>query len=68
MTPVSDNVSGTAAWKVHVKLIWHRPAPIRNITKHIYLRFNGSCAKVTGGGGGTLLPPAPALPSANGGG
>lgn len=59
MTPLSDNVSANAAWQVHLKLIWHRPAPITNITKDLYLPFNGSC-------GSASLPAAPALPSANG--
>jgi hypothetical protein len=44
MTPLSDNVSGTADWQAHVKLIWHRPAPIKNVTKDLYLAFSGSCA------------------------
>jgi hypothetical protein len=54
-----------ASWKVHVKLIWHRPAPHRNITVDRYLRFNSNCVDATGTG--TLLPAAPAIPSANGG-
>ena len=40
----SDNLSERADWRVHVKLIWHRPAPIRNVTKDVYLPFNASCA------------------------
>lgn len=63
---LTDNVSGTAEWRVHVKLIWHRPAPIRNITKHFYYAFNGGCATTTGGGGGALPPPGGALPSGGG--
>jgi hypothetical protein len=43
----SDNVSGLRAWKVHLKLIWHRPAPVPNISKDLYLKFNGSCATGT---------------------
>ena len=61
----TDNKSGTAAWRLHVKLIWHRPAPIANVTKDVYLAFDSSCAPVTGGG--TIgLPAAPAVPSPNG--
>jgi hypothetical protein len=60
----TDNKSGTASWRLHVKLIWHRPAPIPNVTKDIYLRFDGSCAPITGG---ALPPPAAALPAPNGG-
>ena len=40
----SDNLSDRADWRVHVKLIWHRPAPISNVTKDFYLPFNASCA------------------------
>ncbi len=40
MRALTDNVSATADWQVHVKLIWHRPAPIRNVTKDLYLPFN----------------------------
>jgi hypothetical protein len=60
----TDNKSGTAGWRLHVKLIWHRPAPISNVTKDVYLPFNASCAPITGG---MLPPPAEALPSTNGG-
>lgn len=64
MTLLTDNVSGTASWKVHLKLTWHRPAPIRNISKDVYTTFSASCADTTG-----FLPgPAPALPSTNAGG
>lgn len=56
MTPLSDNLSGTADWRVHVKLIWHRPFPIKNITKNLYLPFNASCAIV---GGETAIPNRP---------
>lgn len=60
MNLTTDNVSGTASWRVHLKLTWHRPAPIRNISKDVYKSFRASCADVTGG----FLPgPAPALPS-----
>ena len=62
---MTDNKSGTAGWRLHVKLIWHRPAPISNVTKDVYLPFNASCAPITGGG--MLPPPAEALPSTNGG-
>jgi hypothetical protein len=48
----TDNKGGTASWRLHVKLIWHRPAPIRNVTKDVYLRFDGSCAPVTSAPGG----------------
>ena len=34
---------GSGDWKVHVRLIWHRPFPIRNVTKNIYLPFSSSC-------------------------
>ena len=34
---------GSGDWKVHVRLIWHRPFPIRNVTKNVYLPFSGSC-------------------------
>lgn len=64
ITMTTDNVSGTASWRAHIKLTWHRPAPIRNISVDVYKRFNASCADVTGG----FAPgPAPALPSPNGG-
>jgi hypothetical protein len=65
MRLVTDNKSGDASWKLHVKLIWHRPAPIPNVTRDVYLRFDGSCAPQTGGG--MPLPAAPATPSVNGG-
>jgi hypothetical protein len=61
---LTDNKSGTAEWKLHVKLIWHRPAPIPNVTKDVYTTFNGNCATATG----ALPPPASALPSPNSGG
>ena len=54
-----------ASWKVHVQLIWHRPAPHRNITVDKFLRFNSGCVNATGTG--RLLPAAPALPATNGG-
>jgi hypothetical protein len=43
----SDNLSDRADWRVHVKLIWHRPAPITNVTKDVYLPFNASCSGIT---------------------
>ena len=69
---MTDNKSGTADWRLHVKLIWHRPAPIPNVTKDVFLPFDESCAPETarsggGGGGGIPLPAAPAGPSAGGG-
>ena len=68
---VTDNKSGTADWRLHVKLIWHRPAPIPNVTKDVFLPFNELCAPQAGGGGGggggIPLPAAPAGPSAGGG-
>jgi hypothetical protein len=51
MRVVTDNKGGSASWRVHVKLVWHRPAPIRNVTKDLYLPFDASCAPQTGGGG-----------------
>jgi hypothetical protein len=54
MRVVTDNKSGTAGWRVHVKLIWHRPAPIPNVTKDLYLPFNASCAPQTGDPGGIV--------------
>ncbi|HET6689294.1 MAG TPA: hypothetical protein VFG74_00370 [Miltoncostaeaceae bacterium] len=57
MRVVTDNKGGSAGWRVHVKLIWHRPAPIRNVTKDLYLPFNASCAPQTGGGGITGASP-----------
>jgi hypothetical protein len=66
---VTDNKSGTADWNVHVKLIWHRPAPISNVTKDFLVPFDESCAPVTGGGatgpntgrgGRAVLSPRPA--------
>ncbi|MDP1604302.1 MAG: hypothetical protein Q8M03_13665, partial [Legionella sp.] len=65
MNLLSDNLSGSADWRVHIKLIWHRPAPIKNITRHIYKPFRTSCADPTGG---ISLPATPALPSAGAGG
>lgn len=61
---LTEPKSGTAEWKVHVKLIWHRKAPIPNVTKDVYRSFAGNCATSTG----ALPPPAPALPSTNSGG
>ena len=43
----TDNV-GSGDWKVHVKLIWHRPAPDRNVKRDVYFRF--SCAPMMGVG------------------
>ncbi len=40
MRVLTDNVSANADWQVHVKLIWHRPAPIKNVTKDLYLPFD----------------------------
>lgn len=51
MRVVTDNKGGSATWRVHVKLIWHRPFPVRNVTKDLYLPFNASCAPQTGDGG-----------------
>jgi hypothetical protein len=48
---VTDNKSGSASWRVRVKLIWHRPAPIPNVTRTLSLPFNASCAPQTGGSG-----------------
>ncbi len=59
----SDNLSDSADWRVHVKLIWHRPAPHSNVKKDFYIGFNGGCSNAGGGS----LPAAPALPSGNGG-
>ena len=56
----TDNKSGTDEWRVHLKLIWHRPAPVPNVTKDVYLPFNPSCAPQTGA---IELPAAPALPT-----
>jgi hypothetical protein len=64
---VTDNKSGTADWRLHVKLVWHRPAPIANVTKDVYVGFDESCAPQTGGGGAIPLPASPAAPSVNGG-
>lgn len=61
---LTDNKSGTAEWKLHVKLIWHRPWPIPNVKKDVYKSFDASCATSTG----ALPPPASALPSPNAGG
>ena len=54
-----------ASWKVHVKLIWHRPAPHRNIKVDKYLKFNGGCVDAMGTP--RNLPAAPAVPITNGG-
>jgi len=64
ITVPSDNKSGAASWRVHIKLIWHRPFPTKNITKNLYKPFDSSCADT---GGGISLPPAQALPAAGGG-
>ncbi|MGD9570888.1 MAG: hypothetical protein AB7V62_03245 [Thermoleophilia bacterium] len=48
---LTDNKSATAAWQVHVRLIWHRPWPVKDKTENIVLPFNTWCAPVTGGGG-----------------
>lgn len=55
----SDNLSDSADWRVHVKLIWHRPAPHSNVKKDSYIRFDGGCSNA----GGISLPAAPAPPS-----
>jgi len=39
----TDNLSATKAWKVHLKLIWHRTFPTRNIALNLYGKFNGGC-------------------------
>jgi hypothetical protein len=62
----TDNKSGTAAWRLHVKLIWHRTAPTPNVTKDVYLPFNASCAPFTGAVG-MSRPAAPAPAITNGG-
>ena len=49
-----------AGWKLHVELIWHRPAPHKNIKKNVYLKFNPNCVDATGTG--RLLPAAPGHP------
>ena len=49
---LTDNVSANADWQVHVKLIWDRPWPIKDITKNIYLSFDASCAGADGVFGG----------------
>ncbi|HTI34574.1 MAG TPA: hypothetical protein VL422_12915, partial [Miltoncostaea sp.] len=64
---ITDNKSGTADWRLHLKLVWHRPAPIANVTKDVYVGFDESCAPQTGGGGAIPLPAGPALPSVGGG-
>ena len=56
---------------VELRKKWPRPAPIPNVTQHVRLAFNESCAPQTGGGGGgggapgggMPLPAAPAYPS-----
>ena len=64
MRLVTDNKSGTASWRLHVKFIWHRPAPIANVTEDVLFGFSGACAPQTGRGGrGIALPAAPGLPS-----
>jgi hypothetical protein len=60
---VTDNKDGMADWRLHVKLIWRRMGPVPNVTKHVYLRFDTSCAPVTG----QLPGPGGALPSTGGG-
>ncbi len=64
MSIPTDNVSGNSGWKVHLKLIWHRPAPYSNIKKDVYLQFNSNCGRSTG----QTLPAAPAIPLPNSGG
>jgi hypothetical protein len=57
-TVITDNVSGTRAWKLQLKLIWHRSLPSRNISINRHLAFNPGCAAVTGGGVGIGIGPA----------
>ena len=64
MSIPTDNVSGNSGWKVHLKLIWHRPAPYSNIKKDVYLQFNSNCGRSTG----QTLPAAPAIPQPDSGG
>jgi hypothetical protein len=56
---LTDNKSGTATWRVHIQLVWHRPAPIPNVKKDVYRSFDASCATSTG----ALPPPSAALPA-----
>ncbi len=56
----TDNVSPTADWKVQIKMVWDRGAPVPDVVKETTRRFNGSCQ------GATTLDPAPAQPSLNG--
>jgi hypothetical protein len=44
----TEPFSSNFAWKVHVKLTWHRPWPTKNITKNVYLPFNGICGRAGG--------------------
>jgi hypothetical protein len=55
---LSTNSVGAGDWRLHVKFIWHRGVPVKNVTKHLYYSFN-TCA-------GFDLNPTPAPPSANG--
>lgn len=59
---VTDNLRPDVPWRVHIKLIWHRPWPATNITKNLYRPFDASCA-------GFSLPPSgqSQAPSAGGG-
>jgi hypothetical protein len=41
---VTDNLRPDVSWRVHVKLIWHRPWPATNITRDLYRPFDTSCA------------------------
>lgn len=70
LSVVTDNVSGTASWKLEVKMIWDRTAPTPDVVEKRTVAFNASCAGTTGTGpigpGGQLPPPASSLPSANG--
>ena len=42
-TLTTDNVSGTGSWKLHVKLVWQRTFPTKDITVHKYFTFDPSC-------------------------
>jgi hypothetical protein len=49
MGVTTDNVSPTAEWKVQVKAVLDRPAPVADVVKEFTLPFDPSCGANPGG-------------------
>jgi hypothetical protein len=48
---LTDNKSAAADWRVHLKLVWDRPAPIKDVVRHVYTSFDASCGLTADPGG-----------------